>query len=67
MISVFSLKCLHCLSLARKNKKFYKTNEMWNFLKNSLAVSVGFLSFLTKIDKMSAYIWMLFATTFTLV
>lgn len=67
MILVFTFKSLHCLSAAKKNKKFYKTNDMWNFFKNLLAVAVVVLSSLTKFDRVSAYIWIFFATSFTLI
>ncbi|CAD8135336.1 unnamed protein product [Paramecium octaurelia] len=66
LIVVFSLKCLHCLTLAKKNGKFYNTLEMWNFLKNLLAVSVGIVGCLNKFDKTDAILWIILAGTFTI-
>ncbi|CAD8044114.1 unnamed protein product [Paramecium primaurelia] len=63
---VFSLKCLHCLTLAKKNGKFFNTLEMWNFLKNLLAVSVGIVGCLNKFDKSDAILWIILACTFTI-
>ncbi|CAK78750.1 unnamed protein product (macronuclear) [Paramecium tetraurelia] len=66
LVVVFSLKCLHCLTLAKKNGKFYNTLEMWNFLKNLLAVSVGIVGCLNKFDKTDAILWIILAGTFTI-
>lgn len=64
---VFGLKCLHCLTLAKKNGKFFNTPEMWNFSKNLLAVSVGFVGCLNKFDKSDAILWIILATSFTVI
>ncbi|CAD8047111.1 unnamed protein product [Paramecium sonneborni] len=66
LIVVFSLKCLHCLTLAKKNGKFLNTLEMWNSLKNLLAVSVGVVGCLNKFDKTDAILWIILASTFTI-
>lgn len=40
---------------------------MWNFLKNLLAISVGVIGYLNKFDIISAILWIIFASSFTII
>ena len=57
----YSMKCIHYLTRARDKGKFWQTDEMWNFFKTLLAVAVGTLSYLTRLNNSYKIAWIVVA------
>jgi hypothetical protein len=60
-VVIYFVLCCQYITRAREKGKFFKTNEMWNFIKNLLAMQLGILSFIALKVAIFRWVWLVFA------